>query len=192
MKDGRDARPGSGERALAVLVLAAGQGTRMRSAHAKVLHPLAGKPLIRHVLAASRPLDAACSVVVVGHQAQAVESACAGFDVRFALQAEQRGTGHAVAVARDAVLKDFRGDVLILYGDVPLLTASTLSRLVAAHRSAGACLTLLTTAVEDPAGYGRIVRDPSGRVARIVEERDATPEVKEVREINPGIYCVRS
>jgi bifunctional UDP-N-acetylglucosamine pyrophosphorylase/glucosamine-1-phosphate N-acetyltransferase len=177
---------------LAVVVLAAGQGTRMKSAHAKVLHPLGGKPLVCHVLAASAALGAARTVVVVGHQASAVEAVCrAGFDVRFALQAEQRGTGHAVRCATDAELRDFSGDVVILYGDCPLLRAETLERLVRRHREQGALLSLLTT-VSDPFGYGRIVRDASGRLQAIVEERDATEEQRQIREWNPGIYCARS
>ena len=177
---------------LAVVILAAGQGTRMKSAHAKVLHPLAGKPLIRHVLDAVRPLAAARTVIVVGHQAPAVEQACKDVQACFALQAEQRGTGHAVAVAGYADLNDFEGDVLILYGDVPLLQTATLKRLVAEHRGRGATLSLLTTTVDDPHGYGRIVRDASGNLERIVEEKDATEAERAVREVNPGIYCARS
>lgn len=179
-------------RPLAVVILAAGQGTRMKSAHAKVLHPLGGRPLVRHVLETVRPLAAERTVLVVGHQADAVRAACAGLDLAFALQAEQRGTGHATAVARDACLSGFTGDVLILYGDVPLLRGETLARLLASHRESGASLSLLTTIAEEPAGYGRIVRDASGGLARIVEHKDATPEERELREINPGIYCVDS
>jgi bifunctional UDP-N-acetylglucosamine pyrophosphorylase/glucosamine-1-phosphate N-acetyltransferase len=181
----RDAR-------LAIVILAAGQGTRMKSAHAKVLHPLGGRALVCHVLAASAPLGAARSVVVVGHQADAVEAVCGGFDVRFALQSEQRGTGHAVRVASDAELGDFSGDVVILYGDVPLLRTATIERLLHRHRERGALLSLLTTVVDAPQGYGRIVRDAAGTVQRIVEERDASAEERLVREVNPGIYCVRS
>jgi bifunctional UDP-N-acetylglucosamine pyrophosphorylase/glucosamine-1-phosphate N-acetyltransferase len=176
---------------LAVVVLAAGQGTRMKSAHAKVLHHLGGTPLVRHVLAASAALRAVHTVVVVGHQADSVRDACDGFGARFALQQEQRGTGHAVRIACDAELRDFQGDVVILYGDVPLLRAETLERLVRRHREQGALLSLLTTVVDDPFGYGRIVRDADGRLQAIVEERDASDEQRLVREVNPGIYCVR-
>src|SRR5581483_2797609 len=186
------AKKGAEERPLAVVVLAAGQGTRMKSAHAKVLHCLGGLPLIQHVLRAAEPLGADRIAVVVGHQAQAVEQACAGFDAQFALQAEQRGTGHAVAIAGYAELGDFDGDVLVLYGDVPLLTTESLRRLIAEHHARDATLSLLTTIVEDPTGYGRIVRDAAGALVGIVEERDATPEQRRIREINPGIYCVRS
>jgi bifunctional UDP-N-acetylglucosamine pyrophosphorylase/glucosamine-1-phosphate N-acetyltransferase len=181
----RDAR-------LAVVVLAAGQGTRMKSAHAKVLHALGGRPLIRHVLEASGGLAAGRSVVVVGHQADAVRAACDGFEVRFVLQQEQRGTGHAVQVACDAELAGLDGDVVILYGDVPLLQAATLERLVRRHREHGAVLSLLTTVVDRPHGYGRIVRDATGSLAAIVEERDASDEQRRIHEVNPGIYCTRA
>lgn len=182
---------GSDER-LAVVVLAAGQGTRMKSAHAKVLHHLGGKPLLRHVLDACAPLGAAHTVVVVGHQAEKVEAACGGHGARFALQREQRGTGHAVATACAAQLGGFDGDVVIVYGDVPLLETTTLRRLLRRHREQGALLSLLTTMVDDPFGYGRIVRDGDGLLEAIVEERDATTAQRSIREVNPGIYCVRS
>ena len=183
--DARDAR-------LAVVVLAAGQGTRMKSAHAKVLHRLGGKPLIRHVLDACTPLGATRTVVVVGHQAAKVEAACDGYGAAFALQREQRGTGHAVGVACEAQLDGFTGDVVVLYGDVPLLETATLQRLVRRHREQGALLSLLTTVLDDPFGYGRIVRDGAGRLEAVVEERDASDAQKPIREVNPGIYCVRS
>jgi bifunctional UDP-N-acetylglucosamine pyrophosphorylase/glucosamine-1-phosphate N-acetyltransferase len=164
----------------------------MRSAHAKVLHALGGVPLIAHVLHACRGLQADRTIVVIGHQAEKVRTACNGFDAEFALQREQRGTGHAVIVARDVALRDFRGDVLILYGDVPLLTEATLRRLVEKHRQTKASLSLLTTVVDDAAEYGRIVRGEDGRLAGIIEARDATAEQREICEINPGIYCVAS
>ncbi len=185
-------RAGNEADALAVVVLAAGQGTRMKSAHAKVLHTLGGRPLVCHVLEATRALAASRVVVVVGHQADAVKQACAGYDVRFARQEEQRGTGHAVQVACASALRDFTGDVVILYGDVPLLRGETLVRLVCRHRELGATLTLLTTVLDEPFGYGRIVRGADGRLERIVEERDASPAEREIREVNPGIYCVRA
>ena len=175
---------------LAVVVLAAGQGTRMKSARAKVLHELAGRPLLGHVLAAITPLAPARTVVVVGHQAEAVRAAVADADLSFALQAEQHGTGHAVRVARDAALRDFQGEVLILYGDVPLLETATLRSLIDAHHATGAVLSLLTTELEDPTGYGRIVRDSAGRILRIVEQKDADAPTRALREVNPGIYCV--
>jgi bifunctional UDP-N-acetylglucosamine pyrophosphorylase/glucosamine-1-phosphate N-acetyltransferase len=179
------------DQALAVVILAAGQGTRMKSERAKVLHALGGRPLVRHVLDAVAPLGASATVVVVGFQAAQVEDACAGYDVRYALQEQQRGTGHAVRCAGHE-LHGFEGDVLILYGDVPLLETATLRRLVEAHRARHATLTLLTTVVDDPFGYGRIVRDARGDLRSIVEQRDAGEAERAICEINPGIYCVDS
>jgi bifunctional UDP-N-acetylglucosamine pyrophosphorylase/glucosamine-1-phosphate N-acetyltransferase len=184
---------GTPVRPLGVVVLAAGLGTRMRSARAKVLHELGGRPLVRYPLAALAPLGPARVVVVVGHQADAVRDAAAasGLPIVAALQAEQHGTGHAVQCAA-AALADFDGDVLILYGDVPLVTTATLGRLVDTHRAEHADLTLLTMRYADPTGYGRILRDAAGRVSGIVEHRDATAAEREIKEVNPGLYCVRS
>ena len=182
----------SAPRNLAVIVLAAGKGTRMKSNRAKVLHQLGGRELVRHVLVSCEPLDAARTVVVVGHQAEAVQEACKGHASHFALQSEQRGTGHAVLTARDEALSDFTGDVLILYGDVPLLTEDSLRRLLNEHRTSQAAVSLLTAMVDDPHGYGRIVRNDSGALVRIVEEKDATDAERLIQEMNPGIYCVRS
>jgi bifunctional UDP-N-acetylglucosamine pyrophosphorylase/glucosamine-1-phosphate N-acetyltransferase len=167
----------------------------MRSASAKVLHELAGVPLVRHPLAALAPLGPARVVVVVGHQADAVREAVAGAalpDVRIAVQAEQRGTGHAVVCARDAVGDDFAGDVVVLYGDVPLIRTATLVALLDVHRREAADLSLVTTTFAHPTGYGRILRGPDGRVTGIVEERDASEAERAITEINPGIYAVRS
>jgi bifunctional UDP-N-acetylglucosamine pyrophosphorylase/glucosamine-1-phosphate N-acetyltransferase len=178
-------------RPLGAIVLAAGLGTRMRSAEAKVLHRLGGRPLIAWPLTVLRELGVARTVVVVGHQAEAVraaaEAALAG--VETVHQPEQRGTGDAVRCAAGA-FAGFGGDVLVLYGDVPLVRAATLRALVDAHRAAGATLSLLTADFADPSGYGRIVRDAAGRVRGIVEERDASPEERRITEINPGFYCV--
>jgi bifunctional UDP-N-acetylglucosamine pyrophosphorylase / glucosamine-1-phosphate N-acetyltransferase len=179
---------------LAAIVLAAGLGTRMRSARAKVLHQLGGRPLLRYPLAAVGSLEPERIVVVVGHQADQVQDAAdaSGLPgIRAVLQEEQRGTGHAVRCALPA-LDGFAGDVLILYGDVPLIRPDTLRRLVEAHREQRAHLSLLTVRQADPTGYGRIVRDPDGRVRGIVEERDATAEEKTITEVNPGVYCVRA
>jgi bifunctional UDP-N-acetylglucosamine pyrophosphorylase/glucosamine-1-phosphate N-acetyltransferase len=176
------------------VVLAAGLGTRMRSTRAKVLHELAGLPLVSHALAALSPLDPDRVALVIGHQADAVRAAAAGAalrDLRFVVQAEQRGTGHAVACAREA-FAGFAGDVLILYGDVPLIRAATLRGLVDTHRAEEADLTLLTVCFADPSGYGRILRGSEGRVVGIVEERDATPAERAITEINPGLYAVRA
>jgi bifunctional UDP-N-acetylglucosamine pyrophosphorylase/glucosamine-1-phosphate N-acetyltransferase len=176
-----------------VIVLAAGLGTRMRSSRAKVLHQLGGLPLIRHPLAAVGPLGPARVVVVVGHQADDVREAVlgSGLPADTVLQAEQRGTGHAVQCAVPA-MAGFDGDVLVLYGDVPLVTTATLRLLVDTHRREGADLTLLTMRYADPTGYGRILRDAAGRVCGIVEHKDASPAEREIKEVNPGLYCVRA
>jgi bifunctional UDP-N-acetylglucosamine pyrophosphorylase / glucosamine-1-phosphate N-acetyltransferase len=187
-------------RPLGAVVLAAGLGTRMRSVHAKVLHHLAGRPLVRWPLEALAPLAPARVALVVGHQADAVRAAAQGAgagrpaapaDLRIAVQAEQRGTGHAVVCAASA-FAGFSGDVLILYGDVPLIRTATLEALLAAHRAAAADLTLVTMHFADPKGYGRILRDAGGRVLGIVEERDATPDQRAITEVNPGLYAVRA
>jgi bifunctional UDP-N-acetylglucosamine pyrophosphorylase/glucosamine-1-phosphate N-acetyltransferase len=184
----------SSPRPLGAVVLAAGLGTRMRSGRAKVLHELAGRPLLHHALAALRTLGPVRTALVVGHQADAVRSAAAASSLdglRIVVQAEQRGTGHAVACAAEA-FAGFVGDVLVLYGDVPLVRPATLAALVDAHRRTQADLTLLTVCFADPRGYGRIRRGPEGELVGIVEERDATPEEQAIREVNPGFYAVRS
>lgn len=177
---------------LAIVILAAGKGTRMKSAHAKVVHPLGGRPLVRHVLDTCKPLGAERTVVVVGHQAESVEKACDGYGATFALQEQQNGTGHAVRIARDASLSGFEGDVIVLYGDVPLLTHDSLERLLNEHRTTGAAVSILTSFLDDAFGYGRIIRDASGALVRVVEEKDATEEERQIKEWNPGIYCVKS
>src|ERR671934_2655150 len=154
---------------LDVIVLAAGQGKRMRSALPKVLHPLGGRPLLAYVLDTARELGARKTIVVHGHGAEVVRSAFATSDVQWVLQAEQLGTGHAVQQALPFVGKD--AQVLILYGDVPLVRVATLKRLLDA---AAEGVALLTTEIDDPRGYGRIVRTSDGRVQRIVEEKDAS------------------
>ncbi|MGN9807863.1 bifunctional UDP-N-acetylglucosamine diphosphorylase/glucosamine-1-phosphate N-acetyltransferase GlmU [Micromonospora sp. BQ11] len=173
-----------------VVVLAAGEGKRMKSALPKVLHPLLGRTLVGHVLTAAAPLAADRTVVVVGHGADQVrahltEIAPAATAV---LQAEQLGTGHAVRIALDAV-PDATGTVVVLNGDVPLLRAETVNALVEAHEGAGSAATVLAAEVPDPSGLGRIVRDADGRLERIVEQRDATEAQRAIREINAGIYA---
>ncbi len=179
---------------LAAVVLCAGKGTRMKSEKAKVLHPILGRPLCAYPLKRALELGASPLVPVVGHQAAQVEKAIrAQFPsaaLRFALQKEQRGTADAVRSAEEA-LKDFSGRVLILYGDVPLLRRETLEALVAAHEANKGPLSLVATVLEDPTGYGRVIRE-NGRVARIVEHKDCTPAQRAVRECNAGIYLVES
>ena len=176
---------------LAVVVLAAGKGTRMLSALAKVLHPLAGCPLIAHVLSSVQPLAPQYLIAVVGHQAEAVRQVTKRFGACSVVQEPQLGTGHAVAQAA-ALLQGFDGDVLVLCGDVPMLRTATLRLMLDEHRGRGAALTMLTTHLDDPTGYGRILRDGRGAVAGVVEEPDATARQKGVREINSGVYCLRA
>jgi bifunctional UDP-N-acetylglucosamine pyrophosphorylase/glucosamine-1-phosphate N-acetyltransferase len=177
-----------------VLILAAGMGTRMHSSTAKVLHALGGRPLIAHVCRAARALEPARISVVVGHQAdlveQSVRNALDGVEVGFVLQSEQRGTGDAVMAAREA-LADSDATLLVLSGDVPLVRSETLAGLVQQHRSGKepAACTILTVELEDPTGYGRVVRDADGKFVKIVEHRDATSEERQIKEINSGIYC---
>jgi bifunctional UDP-N-acetylglucosamine pyrophosphorylase/glucosamine-1-phosphate N-acetyltransferase len=170
---------------LSVVILAAGQGKRMNSELPKVLQPLAGQPLLAHVVATARALGPDAIHVVHGHGAGAVRAAIAGSDIRWALQAEQKGTGHAVAQAMPGVPDGHA--VLVLYGDVPLIRAATLRELVA--RTGPGSLSLLTARLQDPAGYGRVVRDAGGRVTRIVEERDAGAGERAIAEINTGVLA---
>lgn len=172
---------------LSVIVLAAGKGTRMKSDLAKVLHPCLGRPMIDWVLDQAEAAGARRTVVVVGHQREAVVAAIGARGVEFAVQAEQKGTGHAVQMCREA-FADAEGVALVLSGDVPLLSAETLRQLRRMHADGGFSATVLTAVFEDPTGYGRIVRDGAGQVTAIVEHRDATPEVLAVQEINSGIY----
>jgi bifunctional UDP-N-acetylglucosamine pyrophosphorylase/glucosamine-1-phosphate N-acetyltransferase len=177
---------------IAALVLAAGKGTRMKSDLVKVLHPLAGHPMVEYPVAAARGAGAGRIALIIGHQGEQVEAHFAGHpDLFFARQSEQLGTGHAVASALPT-LDGFDGTVLILCGDVPLIRAETLSSLIASHRQRQATVTVLSTHLENPFGYGRMVTREGGRLLRIVEEKDATPEERQIREVNSGIYCVES
>ncbi|MDY6829847.1 MAG: bifunctional UDP-N-acetylglucosamine diphosphorylase/glucosamine-1-phosphate N-acetyltransferase GlmU [Pseudomonadota bacterium] len=171
---------------LDVVVLAAGKGTRMRSSQPKVLHSLAGRPLLHHVLETASCLTGARIHVVVGHAADAVQAASTGYEVNWVSQSEQLGTGHAVQQALDAL--DPKGHTLVLYGDVPLLSRASIEALLAvAHQEA---LGVLTVDLERPQGYGRIVRDQQGQIAAIVEERDATAAQRELTEVNTGIMAM--
>jgi len=170
---------------LEVIVLAAGQGKRMRSDLPKVLHPIGGRPLLAHVLDAARALEPKKTLVVHGHGAEKVRAAFEDARVEWVLQAEQLGTGHAVQQAMKQASGG--GDVLILYGDVPLVTPENLKRLVEAAKGG---LAVMTTEVEDPKGYGRVVRGSEGNVERIVEEKDATTAERKIREINAGFMAL--
>ena len=172
---------------LAVVILAAGEGTRMKSDLPKVLHPLAGRPLVAYSLDTARELTDRSPVLIVGHGAEAVTET-AGDDVTAVVQDEQLGTGHAVLQARDALAG--RSElVLVSYADMPLLTAETLRRLVEVQEDNLGPITMLTLVRENPRGFGRVVRDEDGAVAEIVEEAVATPEQLAIRELNAGVYC---
>jgi bifunctional UDP-N-acetylglucosamine pyrophosphorylase/glucosamine-1-phosphate N-acetyltransferase len=178
--------------AVAAIILAAGKGTRMKSGLVKIMHPVGEKPMIAWSVQAARKAAAGRIALVVGHQAEKVQEFFSGDDsVFFAVQAEQLGTGHAAACAREA-LAGFNGTILILCGDVPLLRAETLVAMTALHEKKGAAVTVLTTHLDNPFGYGRVVKREGGRISRIVEEKDANPEEREIKEINSGIYCVAS
>lgn len=173
----------------AAVVLAAGMGKRMNSDLAKVLHPMAGKPLLGHVLDTLDTLGVARTVVVIGHQREAVRAAFADRGLEWAVQAEQRGTGHACMMAEPAIA-GFAGTVLVVCGDTPLLSATTLHALLERHAAAGAQVTVLSMRLADPKGYGRIVRTADGQgIERIVEEKDADAAVRALDEVNSGIYA---
>ena len=174
---------------LAAVILAAGQGTRMKSALIKVLHPLAGRQMIRHVLLAVHEIGADRVVCVVGYQREQVKDALGGIpSIDFAVQEDQLGTAHALQCAAVA-LEGFTGDVLVCYADTPLLTRETLHEVVRVHREHGAPATLLVAELEDPTGYGRVVLDWDGGVVRIVEQKDADEATRAIRLINTGVYC---
>ncbi|RJP80912.1 MAG: UDP-N-acetylglucosamine pyrophosphorylase [Candidatus Zixiibacteriota bacterium] len=172
---------------LATIIMAAGKGTRMKSDLAKVLHPLNGRPMIHYVIDTARALEADPVVVIVGHQKERVMDELRGLSVRFAVQEPQLGTGHAVQCALPE-LADLTGAVLVLSGDVPMIQPQTLRRLVNHHFSSGAAATVMTARTDHPRGYGRILRQTSGHLEAIVEERDATEEIRRITEINSGIY----
>jgi bifunctional UDP-N-acetylglucosamine pyrophosphorylase/glucosamine-1-phosphate N-acetyltransferase len=177
---------------IAIVVLAAGEGTRMKSAALpKVLHGFAGRSMLGHVLAATAPLFATHTQVVVGHRRDEVVAHLAEVApaVDTVVQAEQHGTGHAVRLALEELPADAATTVVVVPGDAPLLTAAALQRLVAEHASTGAAATLLTSAVDDPGGYGRVIRDADGSVARVVEHKDATAAELAVREVATSVYA---
>jgi bifunctional UDP-N-acetylglucosamine pyrophosphorylase / glucosamine-1-phosphate N-acetyltransferase len=185
------------EQAIDVLIMAAGLGTRMKSNRAKVLHKLDGRPIVSHVCKVAFALQPKSVLVIVGHQADEVRAviekdfASAKDQLAFVHQREQRGTGDAVMAAESNLAGENR-TVLILSGDVPLVRAQTLTKLLETHRSAGAACTILSVRLENPTGYGRMIRDDAGGFAKIVEQKDATDDERQVREINTGIYCFES
>ena len=173
---------------LKVLILAAGKGTRLRSSLPKVLHALSGKVLIEYVLAAAQSLAPRKICVVVGHEADRVKTQLAQHPLEFVVQDPQLGTGHAVQMAR-SFWGNETGALLLLSGDVPLITSNTLSALAGHHASSDCSCTMLSTLLPNPTGYGRVLRNAAGEVERIVEQRDASPRELEIQEVNTGIYC---
>lgn len=178
------------DRPAAVILLAAGEGTRMKSAVPKVLHALAGRTLLGHALAAAQALDPQHLLVVLGHGRDAVSAylAHAAPEARAVVQAEQKGTGHAVRLALEAV-PGLDGTVVVTYGDTPLLRGETLQALVDVHAEGASAATVLTAILPDPTGYGRVLRDDTGSVAAVVEEKDATEAQRAIQEINSGMYA---
>lgn len=176
---------------LITVIMAAGKGTRMRSDLAKVLHPLCGRPLIQYVVETAVAIHSSRILVIVGHQADAVREALTPYPVEFVLQQDLLGTGHAVMQAAPA-LSGFTGDLLVLAGDTPLVRPATLENLVHYHRLEHAAATLLTARMDNPHGLGRIIRGVDGQVTRIVEEKDAAPEEKNIREVNTSVYCFQA
>lgn len=176
---------------LAIIILAAGKGTRMKSDLAKVLHPLAGFPMLGLVLDVARGLQPNKLLVVIGFQKDLIREKFMAPDIDFVDQDEQLGTGHAVLMATPK-LRDFRGPILILSGDVPLLKEGTLKDLIKFHLENQHTISLLTTRLERPQGYGRVLRDDKGQILRIVEEKDLQPGEELVTEVNSGIYCVQA
>ncbi|MFZ1919255.1 MAG: bifunctional UDP-N-acetylglucosamine diphosphorylase/glucosamine-1-phosphate N-acetyltransferase GlmU [Terriglobales bacterium] len=175
---------------VAIAIMAAGKGTRLKSRHPKVLHEIGGKPILAHVIAtAAKVVPPADIFVIIGHEAERVREAVGSTGVNFVLQAEQRGTGHALMVAREALVP--YDQVIVLYGDAPLITADTVQKLIAFHNSQKAAMTLLTADLANPFGYGRVLRKnaKSPDVKAIVEEKAANAAQKKVREINSGLYA---
>lgn len=176
------------QRALDVVILAAGQGTRMKSKLPKVLHPVVGRPMVAWAVKLARELGARDTVVVTGHGAQAVEAALGGEGLRFTRQDRQLGTGHAFLMGARELAGD--ADVLVLYGDTPLLAPETVRAMLRAHREEGNALTVLTSSLPDATGYGRVVRDEGGGVTRIVEQKAASEQEKRLTEFNSGVYLM--
>ncbi len=183
---------GNEKQKVSAIILAAGKGTRMKADVAKVMHPLCGRPMLTYSVDAARAVNAEKIVVIVGHQAGLIMEAFKSQGLIFVEQHEQLGTGHAVLQARD-VFRGYDGTILILCGDVPMLSPSTISALLEIHILGKSIVTVLTTILDDPSGYGRVIKEgEKGDISRIVEEKDASPAENKIKEINTGIYCVES
>ncbi len=178
----------SNNNASTALILAAGEGTRMKSDIAKVLHRVGGQAMIRHVIDSVREAGISRVLVVVGYQADTVKAELRDQDLEFVLQEERLGTAHAVLMA-EAALESFEGTVIVLTGDTPLLKSDTISELIGFHRRENSDATVLTAVLEDASGYGRIIRDENNNFVKIVEHGDAGREERKVKEINSGIFC---
>ncbi len=170
------------------IILAAGKSTRMRSDLPKVLHPVCGQPMLSYALAACRAASVERMFLVVGHQKDRVIATFPDHDIEWVEQTEQLGTGHAVQMCVPA-MAGFTGDVLVLAGDMPLVGGQVLAQLLDTHRSSNASVTLATTELTDPTGYGRIVRNDAGELVGIVEQGDCTTAQRAIREVNPSYYC---
>ena len=171
----------------AAVILAAGKGVRMKSALPKVMHEMCGKPLLGYVIKAVRDAGLEKIIVVVGAQKDLVKKAFKGAGVRFVHQERQLGTGHAVLAAR-SLLRGFKGPVVVLCGDAPLMTAATIKKALRQNIRSGSACTMITAVLDDATGYGRVVRAPDGKIERIVEEKDASDSERSIREVNSGNY----
>ena len=172
---------------LNAIILAAGQGTRMKSAYPKVLHKILGRPMLHYVVESAKQASADSILVVVGYEGEQVVQSL-GPDFKYVWQREQLGTGHAVLMA-EPILKDMDGDLLVLYGDTPLLGPETIKKLVEVKRDQKAVAAILTTQLNDPTGYGRIIRNSQGNIVGIIEDKDSSSEQKAIKEVNTGVYC---
>ena len=176
---------------IATVILAAGKGKRMKSDLPKVLHPLNGRPMIHYVIDIAEEIGSKMTILIIGHKKELVMEATKDRKVVYVTQEQQLGTGHAVLQTKPYFI-DFKGSVLVLSGDVPLLRAESLKKLIEIHNRDNPLATLLTAEMDDPSGYGRIIRNDQGFVKQIVEDKDASKEIKKIKEINVGIYIFNS
>ena len=176
---------------IATVILAAGKGKRMKSDLPKVLHPLNGRPMIHYVIDIAEEIGSKMTILIIGHKKELVMEATKDRKVVYVTQEQQLGTGHAVLQTKP-YFTDFKGSVLVLSGDVPLLRAESLKKLIEIHNRDNPLATLLTAEMDDPSGYGRIIRNDQGFVKQIVEDKDASKEIKKIKEINVGIYIFDS